>query len=506
MTLYIPKGKDQDAPLPPNFATAFPNVKVSRGQVDKYMIPWDKFDIGPRIGLAYSYDQKTVIRLGYGIFYGGEENQGGNPNRGESVPFNQSTDLARPGGSVFDVNPFFAGGFSAGFPSNVFSLPAPVSFRGIATNFRNGMVHKWNAAVQREMKWNTALELAYVGNHQAHQLFQPDWNACANLGTTDSAKQGCNTSLRPTPYIGGLSGTASFGRGNYHGLTTKLEKRYSDGLTFLSAYTYGHALADTGTTLSGSTGFGSIDPRNYASSYSSAAWDIRHNWVTSFSYDIPFGKGKKYGGNMNRAVSTVVGNWQINGILTLHTGQPYTLRWNGCQGIWNACRPDLVSGQNPQDAPSAGRTPSLWFNTAGVTKAAPLTGGNLGNNTMTAPGTKMLDFSFFKDFPITERWRIQFRTEATNLFNTPQFNVPDNNLQDSNFGQITAPEPVRSGTSSSRSACSSSPVNEDRRPLEARKPHQQWWGFRIFLLMVWMTLVLIPLLAAVLVPPKWTRR
>jgi len=82
MTLYIPKGKDQDAPLPVNFATDFSYVKVSRGQVDKYLIPWDKTDIAPRIGLAYALREKTVLRAGYGIFYGGEENQGGNPNRG----------------------------------------------------------------------------------------------------------------------------------------------------------------------------------------------------------------------------------------------------------------------------------------------------------------------------------------------------------------------------------------------------------------------------------------
>ncbi|MCU1235833.1 MAG: TonB-dependent receptor, partial [Candidatus Solibacter sp.] len=90
LTLYIPKGKDQNTPLPSNFSTAFPNVSVSRGEVSKYLIPWDKKDFGPRIGIAYKLGKKMVVRLGYGIFYGGEENQGGNPNRGESAPFNIS--------------------------------------------------------------------------------------------------------------------------------------------------------------------------------------------------------------------------------------------------------------------------------------------------------------------------------------------------------------------------------------------------------------------------------
>ena len=440
LTLYIPKGKNQDAPLPPNFATAFPNVRVSRGEVDKYLIPWDKTNFGPRVGLAYNWRENTVFRLGYGIFYGGEENQGGNPNRGESVPFNESPNLNRPAGvGSFDPNPFFTGGVAGGYPANVFSLPAPVAFRGVSTDFRNSLVHKWNVAVQRELRGQMALEFAYVGNHQAHQLFQPDPNACPNLGTTNSAIN-CN-SLRPFPNIGGISGTASFGYGNYHGLTTKLEKRYAKGLQFLASYTYGHALANTGTTLSGSNGFGIPDPRNYASGYSSAAWDIRHNFVGSFLYEVPFGRGKAYGADMNRVVNSLLGNWQMNGILTLHTGSPFTLRSNACQGVWNACRPDLVLGKNPQDAPSGGRSPDHWFDISAVAPPASLTGGNLGLQTNTAPPTRSLDMSLFKDFPFTERWRLQFRAEAFNVANTAQYSTPDNNLQDSNFGKVTGTQP-----------------------------------------------------------------
>jgi hypothetical protein len=437
LTLYIPAGKDQDAPLPPNFAESFPNVTVSRGEVDKYLIPWDKTNVAPRIGFAYNFNSKMVLRAGYGIFYGGEENQGGNPNRGESVPFNQSTDLARQGTSIFDVNPFFAGGMHGGFPINVFNLPAPVSFRGVAVNFRNGMVHKWNAAVQYELPFQSAIEIAYVGNTQAKQLFQPDWNACHNEGTTDPTRQGCNTAIRPTPYIGGISGTASFGYGDYNGLTAKFEKRYSQGLQLLASYTYGAAYANTGTTLSGSTGFGIPDPRDYSTGYSKAAWNLDHNLTTSFSYDIPFGKSRAFGTNLPRAVDIIAGNWQVNGILTMHTGPPYTLRWNGCQGVWGACRPDIV-GSDADIAPANGRTPEQWFDTSVVTRAAPLTGGNFPLQAMTAPPTRMLDFSIFKDFPITERWRIQFRAEATNITNTPQFSTPDHNLQNTNFGRITS--------------------------------------------------------------------
>ncbi len=127
-----------------------------------YLIPWDKADIGPRIGIAYNIYEKTVIRAAYGIFYGGEENQGGNPNRGESAPFNESPQLGRPSGvNSFDPNPFCGwsatGGIAAGYPVNVFTTfpVTSLQFRAVATDFRNPEVQKWNFAVQHELpaKW-----------------------------------------------------------------------------------------------------------------------------------------------------------------------------------------------------------------------------------------------------------------------------------------------------------------------------------------------------------------
>src|SRR5262249_48095047 len=246
LTLDIPKGPNQDAPLPPNFNTPytlngitypalFSSVKVSRGLVDQYLIPWDKHDIGPRIGIAWNVLPKTVIRAAFGIFYGGEEQQGGNPNRGESAPFNSSPQLNRPSGvNGFDPNPFFAngnpiGGIATGFPLNVFTTQ-PVSslqFRSVAQNFLNPMVQKWNFSVQHQLPSQMALEVGYQGNHQSHQLLQPDFNAAYNLGTTQSIN---TNDLRPVRELGSISGTATFGFGNYNALTTKLEKRFSHGL------------------------------------------------------------------------------------------------------------------------------------------------------------------------------------------------------------------------------------------------------------------------------------
>ncbi len=460
LTLYIPKGPNQNAPLPPNFnapvvinGVTFPAlfttpINVSRGKVNSYLIPWDKTDIGPRLGFAYNFHQKTVIRGFYGIFYGGEENQGGNPNRGESAPFNESPQLNRPAGvSSFQPDPLMGNGLptgaiAAGYPINVFN-GFPVSslqFRSVAQDFRNPMVQEWNLAIQHQLPGNLALEVGYLGNHQSHQLLQPDFNTCPNDFTTNSAVSCQN--LRLYPDIGSISGTATFGFGNYHALTSKLEKRMSNGLQFVAAYTYGHSLATSGTTLSGSNGLYTLNPINQSTSYASASWDIRHNFTTGFTYEAPFGRGKQYGSNLNPVIQTVLGNWQFNGILTLHTGQPYTLRGNGCQGVNSGCSPDLISG-SPDDAPAGGRRPSEWFNISNIVALSaetpvPVRNGNIGLQTNNSPPTRTLDFSIFKDFAFTERFKLEFRGEAFNIANTPQFGTPDNNAQDATFGQVTS--------------------------------------------------------------------
>ena len=462
MTLYIPKGKQQDLPLPPNFAASFPNVKVSRGEVSNYLIGWDKFDFGPRIGLAYQLGTKTVLRAGYGVYYGGEENQGGNPNRGEGIPFNETVNMVRTAGSVSsflgisDDNctgcRYMPGGLTGGFPANPFTLNATIQFRGVQPNFRNPLVHKWDLMVQRELPGNMALEIGYQGNHQAHQVILGNTDTYANLGTLDtSISADSRRYINAAPCAGclsvgsGLQMTVSNGFGNYAAGTAKLEKRFSKGLQFLTAYTWSHALANAGTPLSGSNNLGFPDQTNWSSGYSSASWDIRHNFTSGFSYDLPFGKGKAMGGNMSRAADLIVGNWHTNGNLNLRTGVAYTLTGT-CQGVWGRCMPDIVPGAVANQAPAGGRTPSQWFDISAYKLAAPLTGGNLGLQAMTGPPTKSLGFSLFKDFIVTERWKLQFRSEAFNLFNTPAFSIPvSQNVTDSkslggngNFGKITS--------------------------------------------------------------------
>ena len=438
VTLVIPKGNNQDAALPPNFASTFPNVTVSRGQVSKYMMGWDKWDFGPRFGLAYNVAPKTVLRAGFGIFYGGEENLGGDPNLGEAAPFNFTVQLLRTDRSLngidqFASNPWFPGGFHSGWANNVFSLPAPVYFHSLGTDNRSPMVQKWNVAIQRELPWQTALEVAYIGNHQSHQYVTHDGNACPNLGTANSAIN-CET-LRPIPYIGKGVVTNTFGIARYNAFTAKLEKRMSGGVEFISSYTWSHTLTNAKTPLVDQA---IQDPTNFSTAYANALWDIRHNFTTGFTWEVPVGKGRAHGANLNPVLNHIVGGWGLNGILSLRTGRPNTITDNmaDCQGAWVTCRVDVVPGRDPNNAPSGGRSWAKWFDTSAVRAAAPLTGGNLGLLTLIGPGTSTLDTSLFKNFRFNERFNLEFRMEAFNLFNKVQLGNPDVNFQDSTFGQI----------------------------------------------------------------------
>jgi hypothetical protein len=437
-TLVIPKGKDQDAPLPVNFAQAVPLVKVERGVASKYMIPWDKTNFAPRIGFAWQAMKKTVVRAGYGMFYGGEENQGGDPNRGENVPFNQQTQFNAP--NQFAPTAFL-GRLADGFPLNSFQLPAPIRFRTVAPNFRSALVHKWNFALQRELFGGIVWEGVYIGSKGSRLL--TNWNPNQPTNSPDPAAP-----VLPRRRWGAFTGntnmteSVSFGFSNYHAFATQLEKRYSNGLQFLMSYTWGHALTNLGTTLAG--GPGVRDVTNLSAENAHANFHIRHRFVYSTVYNLPFGRGRKFGSGWSRGLNAVAGNWQVNGILTLQTGPARNIDTReavcGCGGT---TRPDVVPGKNPNSAPAGGRSPDLWFDVTAVQAPARGTFGNLGHYAVYGPGIRNLDISLFKDFAITERYGIQFRTEWFNFANTPIFDPGSLAAVQgqSGFGRLTATQP-----------------------------------------------------------------
>jgi hypothetical protein len=384
------------------------------------------------------------------------------------VPFNETVNLTRYQGNSPYVGvgqsqclncDFFPGGFAGGYPISPFTLNAGVSMRGVQQDFRNPLVHKWNFILQRELKGDMALELGYEGNHQAHQVILWNSDPYPNLGTfntaiTTASLQEIQPACSTCQSVGnGLSMTSSFGYGNYSAASVKLEKRFSRGLQFMTSYVWSHALANSGTPLSGSSNLSPISQTDWSTAYSSAAWDTRHSLTTNFNYELPFGRGRQFAANINRFADLFIGGWQANGILTLRTGNPVTIAGANCHGVWSRCLPDYAPGYtgNGNSAPPGGRTPNEWFDinayqVAYSNQAAGIaTGGNVGLQSMTGPPTKVMDFSLFKNFRITERVAMQFRAEALNLGNFTVLSLPDLSLGDAksvggngNFGVITS--------------------------------------------------------------------
>jgi hypothetical protein len=411
-------------------------IPVQQG-VSRYMVPWDKLDIGPRIGLAYQIESKTVIRAGYGIFYSGEQNRGGFTPLDENPPFNQDILYTGP---TYTLNPYVTR-LSNGFPSNIYDLniPGSLSIHGLASDFQNPRVTKWNVSVQRELPANSALEVSYIGNYMSHLSVVWDPNMPPNNPNITSAFN----SLRPNPALGGMRNyLSSFGYGNYNALGVKYEKRYSAGLQFTAAYTYGHVLSDAPTGPWALGNVTSPDARNWSAAYSNAPWDIRHNFVLNSLYELPFGKGKTFGSNWNPALGAVLGNWQMNGILTLHTGHYFTLNtlqgvgYFGYQAGGSFIHPSVAPGTSSNAAPSGGSTPNEWFNTSNIVAPAPFTQGNIGNNTNEMPGVENLDLGIFKEFLFTERYKLTFRAELFNLTNTPNFASIGSTQGVGSFGQL----------------------------------------------------------------------
>lgn len=216
---------------------------------------------------------------------------------------------------------------------------------------------------------------------------------------------------------------------NYNGLSTRLEKRFSHGVSFLAAYTYGRAL-DTQTNVDlcdgcvNSSGSGSIqDTRNRKANRGPADHNVPHRFVYSGAWDVPWARSNAF-----------AGGWTVSGIVTFASGLPFTLNLpfnNANTGTVNW--PDRIA-DGRLDNPTIGR----WFDTSAFTFPEQFTFGNAGRNYLIGPGTKSMDFSLQRNFrmPINEGSRLEFRAEAFSLFNTPQFGIPGATLDTPNFGVI----------------------------------------------------------------------
>lgn len=377
----------------------------------------------PRFGAAYRASQTTVIRTGFAMF---------DDHNNVLVQEAQDPRISWPEGvGVSQV------ALNHGFPTEYFNdLPQYSSFFNplqplvaFGADNRNKTPYsiQYNFGVEQQLPHSTVVSVNYVGSVDRHLFIQPTGN------TALYPAPGPVSARQPFPqYGGGFSFDENVGNSSYNAFHLKLQKNLSSGLNFLLSYTWSKALDIQSEGQSGSV----ETIYDYGRDWGPADFNRTQMFVFSGNYALPFGKGMTHLSHANGFVTNLLGNWNLGWILTLNTGQPYSISAGG--DIAN------VGGgsQRAQNigSPDSGFTQSVseWFNTAAFTLPAPYTFGNEGRNNLTGPPFKNLDFITYKDFLFTERIRLQFRAEFFNVVNHPSFGLPDSTVTDSSFGVITS--------------------------------------------------------------------
>jgi hypothetical protein len=407
--------------LPANVTVA-PNGHIYRN---------DPNNFGPRLGLAYRLTSRTVIRTAGGIFY---DNWATWVQLGQSYGANwPSVNLLQTANqnpsfpTVRSTNPLSAIGAGA--------LPAPTPFTQVQTFkdpfMRVPLVPEWNFGIQHQLGSKTGLAVDYVGSRASRLQL----NTFANTARTPGP--GPQIDRRPYSYITPTNYERTDGRSSYHALEVGLNRHAAGGLGYLVSYTWGKSIDISCSGWAGVEGCNNQDPYNVNADKSVSAYDITHVFSASVIWELPFGKGKAFSAG-HRAVDGIIGNWQVNTIVTMRSGVPYTLGVAGdiantgnsnSGGFYERLN---IVGDPKLENPSTAQ----WFNRGAFTVPAAFTFGNLGRNTLRADWGKNVDVSLFRAFPIKERFRLEFRAEAFNVTNTPVWGSPVNNFSNANFGRV----------------------------------------------------------------------
>jgi len=447
-TIIVPKG--QTMQLTPTLASQITvSPTGSRG-----LIPVDTNNFAPRVGFAYQLTPGTVLRGGYGIFYGGQENGPySNPSPGFNPPFFVTQSFNAPCGAASANPALFASGndcavpglsnapggipgsagISVGFPATSLTDPNTPTLFTLDPGLVTPYMQQWNFGVERQLGKDTVLQITYAGS-KGTKLFTFYNGNQADPSPDPSAPY---APRRPVPLINtGINYFKSDGGSKYNSLQSRLEKRFTHGFSLLVTYTYSHAIDNASNANLGSQnndGFRWFKHPEWEKGNSS--FDVRQRFTASYIYELPFGKGKSVLGGASGALEQIVGGWQLAGITTASSGNWFT----PTDADGNFSNSDSFESQMPNVVANPnGRhcQPGTFFNTCAFVDPPLGSFGDAGRNSVRGPGFQIWDFSVFKLFQISERTHLEFRTEFFNIPNHTNFLLSKSGPQQSNNSTV----------------------------------------------------------------------
>ena len=415
------------------------NFNPATGQIDvdgMNGVPraiWDANyrDFEPRFGFSWQPfgSARTVVRGGYGIFYNSPalNNVNSGPQQSNAPFVSAQTFNSSVANPITMANPF----------PTANGVTATLTLSAINRHLPDAQAQQWSLNVQRELTRSLVLEVGYQGAKGTHLPLLYNLNQPPPGPGAVAAKQ----ALRPYPVFGNINYLTSRGDSNFHGLVTRLEQRFSHGLSFLLAYMHGKSIDDTpGTPYNVTPSRSSaMDPANFRRERGLSGFDIRNRLVLSPVYQLPFGKGQPLL-NQSKAAGYLVTGWEISGILSLQNGRPFTalVSRDNANVLGSVDRPIVIGDGN-----AGPKTVQQWINTAAFQLAPAGTFGNAGRNNLIAPAYENLDLVLSRMFAIRERVSLQFRVEAFNTFNHPNFDAPVQTFDNPSFGTIQVAEASR---------------------------------------------------------------
>ena len=404
----------------------FSFAALGSGQVPRGGYESDKNNFAPRVGLAWSPfgTRKTVLRAGYGVYYNTSPLAPGQGIYFNPPYFNLQLYFPSAQAPISIENPWPAGQVA----------PVPPTGFGYDPALRTTYAQQWNFGTEADLGHGVIVEAGYFGTKGTKLLGARDINQ------PDASPRMPN--LRPLVFYSDLNLTEASFNSIYHSLQTKLQCRLQSGLTGLFSYTWSKSI-DNASSYFPSAGDANYpqDSNNVAAERGLSGFDLRHRFSGSFVYELPFGKGKRMAGNLQGWQGAVVSGWQLNSIITLQTGQPFTVALPGEFDNSNTGRAFLGFGAG--DRPNVTGNPVLtnpdpqaWFDTAAFALPAFGSFGNAGRNVLSGPPLRTFHLSMLKDTAVTETVKLQLRAEFFNLFNTPNFDQPNIFFGTPGFGRI----------------------------------------------------------------------